>query len=150
MGSISLASDFKEFLRLLSSEGVEYLLVGGYAVAAYGHPRATGDLDIWVATHDQNADRLVSVLRTFGFTVSELSPSLFTTPDRIIRMGTPPVRIEILTGVSGVSFADCWPRAMHVMLDGVNVHLIARDDLLTNKRAAGRAKDTADLEALDP
>ena len=106
--TMTLPSDFKEFLRLLSEMGVEYLIVGGYAVGYHGYPRSTGDMDVWVASTEENADRLVKALKEFGFDVPDLDPDLFLEPDRVIRMGHPPLRIEILTSVTGVSFADCY------------------------------------------
>ncbi len=148
MDAISLADDFREFLRLLNSEGVEYLIVGGYAVAVHGPPRSTGDLDVWVAMNEPNAKKLVDVLRTFGFDVPSLSPAIFLQGAKVVRMGLPPVRIEVITSISGVSFDDCSKRAVRVELDGVSIPIIGRADLIQNKRAAGRAKDLADIESL--
>ena len=143
---IQLPSDFKEFLQLLNSEKVEYLLIGGYAVGCYGYPRPTGDIDIWVASTPQNAARIVAALRAFGFTVAALSEDLFLQPDQIIRMGIPPLRIEILTSISGVGFAECYANKTQVLLDGVDVSLIGLADLKKNKTASGRLKDLNDLE----
>ena len=148
MAMIRLAPDFKEFLRLLRSAKIEYLLVGGYAVGYYGHPRATGDLDIWVAVHDRNVEALVRALRDFGFDVPELDESLFKQPRRVIRMGVPPVRIEILTGIDGVEFSQCYARRASVEIDGVDIDLISLQDLKTNKRAAGRHQDLDDIGKL--
>lgn len=148
MATIRLARDFKEFLQLLRSAKIEYLLVGGYAVGYYGHPRATGDLDIWVAVHDRNVEALVRVLRDFGFDVPELDESLFKQPRRVIRMGVPPVRIEILTGIDGVEFSQCYARRASAEIDGVDIDLISLQDLKTNKRAAGRHQDLDDIEKL--
>lgn len=128
MATIRLARDFKEFLQLLRSAKIEYLLVGGYAVGHYGHPRATGDLDVWVAVHNRNTRALVRVLRDFGFDVPELNESLFKQPRRVIRMGVPPVRIEILTSIDGVEFAQCYSRRATVEIDGVEVDIISLDD----------------------
>ena len=148
MATIRLAPDFKEFLQLLRSAKIEYLLVGGYAVGYYGHPRATGDLDIWVAVHDRNIEALVRVLRDFGFDVPELTESLFKQPRRVIRMGVPPIRIEILTGIDGVEFSQCYARRASVEIDGVEIDLISLQDLKTNKRATGRHQDLDDIEKL--
>jgi len=142
-----LPNDFKEFLRLLRSHGVRYLLVGGYAVIYYGYGRTTSDLDIWVALEPENADRIVDVLREFGFGTPELSRDLFLT-HKIVRMGNIPVRIEILTALSGVSFDDCYARRVEATIDGVDVSLIDLENLKKNKRASGRHKDLADLEQL--
>ena len=148
MDPIYLSDDFKEFLRLLNSNEVEYVIVGGYAVAHHGHPRTTGDLDVWIAQTEPNIARVVSALKAFGFDVPQLTPDLFRGRDRIVRMGSPPVRIELLTQVSGLSFADSYGRARPSDFDGVPVRVISLDDLRTNKRAAGRPKDLADLDAL--
>jgi len=148
MATTRLAPDFKEFLRLLRSARIEYLLVGGYAVGHYGFPRATADLDIWIANHDENADRLVEALRKFGFDVPELNKSLFQKPKHVVRMGVPPVRLEILSSIDGVDFQDCYPRREIVEIDGVEVDVISLADLKTNKRASGRHQDLNDLEKL--
>lgn len=145
---IELPSDFKEFLKSLRSHGVEYLLIGGYAVAYYGFPRATGDLDVWVAVHPENAQRVVQALREFGFDTPDLSPALFLEEQKIVRMGNVPVRIEIMTGISGVSFDECYPARVEGTLDGVEVSLISLSHLKANKRASGRHKDMMDLDQL--
>jgi predicted nucleotidyltransferase len=133
---------------LLRSAKIEYLLIGGYAVGHYGFPRATGDLDIWIANHDENATRLVDALRQFGFDVPELSKSLFQNAKHVVRMGVPPVRLEILSSIDGVDFEDCYPRRQTVEIDGVEVDVIGLADLKTNKRASGRHQDLNDLEKL--
>ena len=127
---------------------VEYLLIGGYAVAYHGYPRATNDMDVWVAIHPDNAKRLVSVLQLFGFSVPELSDDLFLQKDKIIRMGVPPMRIEILTSISGVAFEECYTNRIVDKIDGIPVNLIALEQLRQNKRASGRYKDLNDLEHL--
>lgn len=144
----SLTRDFKEFLALLNDHRVEYLVIGGHAVAFHGHPRATADLDIWVAVHPENSARLVDALREFGFGLPELKPDLFLQPDRVIRMGVPPNRIAIQTGIDGVQFGECQPRGVAADLDGVRVNFISLSDLKANKRASGRNKDLADLDQL--
>jgi len=146
--SMTLPRDFSEFLRLLDAHRVEYLLVGGYAVAHHGYPRATQDLDVWVAVSAANAGRVVQVLRAFGFDQPELVPELFCVPDRIVRMGLPPMRLEILTSIDGVQFAECRRRAVPVDVDGITVPVIGLEDLKVNKRAAGRPKDLDDLDHL--
>ncbi len=148
MATIRLAPDFREFLQLLRSAKIRYLLVGGYAVGHYGYPRATGDLDIWVAVDRTNAEALVEVLRGFGFDVPELNVGLLQQPRRIIRMGVPPVRIELLTGIDGVSFDECFERRTTVEIDGVAVDIISLEDLKTNKRASGRHQDLDDVARL--
>jgi predicted nucleotidyltransferase len=148
MATVNLSPDFKEFLKLLKDHQVEYLLVGGYAVAYHGYPRATADMDIWIAVHPQNAQRLVAALKAFGFDISELSPELFLKEGQIIRMGVPPVRIEIVTSASGVHFEECYTARVVDELDGIEVDLIDLDHLKKNKKAAGRYKDLDDLENL--
>ena len=114
-----------------------------------GHPRATGDIDIWVAACPETAAALMGVLHAFGFGNAGATETLLATPDTVIRMGVPPVRIELLTGISGAEFGECWPRRVIVGFDGLKAPVIHIDDLRTNKRAAGRMKDLADLEALE-
>jgi predicted nucleotidyltransferase len=145
---LPLPPDFKEFLRLLNSEAIEYLVVGGYAVGYHGYPRPTGDLDVWVATRPENAAKLVHTLATFGFADAGATQALFLEPGRVVRMGVPPVRIEILTSISGVDFAECRARRVDAVLDGVPVAIIGRDDLIANKIAAGRDRDRDDVRRL--
>lgn len=143
-----LPHDFKEFLALLDSAKIEYLLVGGYAVGFHGYPRPTGDLDIWIAMTPSNAEKLVPVLASFGFASAGATPDLFLHPGRVVRMGVPPVRIEILTSISGVEFDGCRSRSVLTTIDGTPVRIIGREDLIANKRAAARPKDLNDLEHL--
>jgi len=148
MATINLPPDFKEFLRLLNAHQVEYLLIGGYAVAYHGYPRATADMDIWIAVHPRNAERVVAALKEFGLDLPRLSPDLFLKEGQIIRMGVPPVRIEIATGISGVSFGECYAARVVDVLDEVEVNLINLAHLKVNKKTAGRHKDLDDLEHL--
>lgn len=148
MDAPQLPDDFREFLRLLNAHRVEYLLVGGYAVGLHGYPRATIDLDVWVAATQHNADLVVAALREFGFDVPALEPGLFVNPSSIVRFGTPPFRIEVMTAIDGVEFGACRRNALDVALDGLHIPVISLDDLKTNKRAAGRHKDLADLDHL--
>jgi predicted nucleotidyltransferase len=148
MATPRLPADLREFLKLLNSKRVEYLLIGGYAVGYYGYPRATADMDIWVAVSPKNAAKLVAVLRDFGFDVPELKPELFLREDQIVRLGEPPLRIEILTSISGVKFSQCYSRRTQARLDGLRVNLIGLEHLKKNKAASGRSKDLDDLERL--
>jgi hypothetical protein len=143
-----LANDYKEFLRLLRAHGVEYLLIGGWAVGYHGYPRATYDLDVWIATSPANAERVMKALADFGFDVPELSTDLFLKDDSIVRMGSEPVRIEVVTSISGVQFDDCYRERLETTINDVPVSLINLRDLKTNKKASGRLKDLADLEQL--
>ena len=143
-----LTDDFNEFLRLLNANRVEYLLVDGYAVGLHGYPRATVDLDVWVGATPDNAERIIQALRAFGFDLPLLEPQLFVDPRSIVRLGTPPFRIEIMTSIDGVKFNACRRQAAVFDVEGVPVPVISLDDLKTNKRAAGRNKDLADLDNL--
>ena len=147
MATIQLPPDFKEFLRLLNSNDAEYLVIGGYAVNFYGFARATAHLDIWIGLSQKNAEIVARVVRDFGFASADAAT--FQQPGKVIRMGLPPVRLEILTSISGVEFASCYERRKHVDLGGVAVNLIDLDDLKRNKAASGRLKDRLDLERLD-
>lgn len=148
MATIRLPPDFKEFLSLLNAHQVEYLVVGGYAVGYHGYPRATVDIDIWIGRSHQTAEKMVVVLREFGFDVPNLSPDLFLREDQIIRMGVPPIRLEIFTAIPGVEFESCFRSRTVGEIDGISVSLINLEDLKTNKRASGRNKDLADLDSL--
>jgi len=133
---------------LLEQHQVEYLVIGGYAVGAHGHPRTTKDLDVWIGTAPQNAHRTAEALRAFGFDQPSLTPTLLTTPDNVIRMGYPPIRIEVFNQIPGVSFPECHARRAVITIDGVAVAVISLPDLIANKTATGRAQDLADVEAL--
>ena len=145
---IHLPPDFKEFLKLLNAHKVEYLLIGGYAVSYHGYPRATIDMDIWISMNPDNADKIVAVLKEFGFNPPDLSPAMFLKEWQIIRLGVPPVRVELNTTISGVNFAECYAERVMDILDGVEVNLISLKHLKANKKASGRHQDLADLENL--
>ena len=148
MATIRLLPDFKEFLKLLNARRVEYLLIGGYAVGYHGYPRATADMDIWVAMQPRNAEKMVAVLKEFGFDPPGLSAALFLKENQIVRMGVPPVRLEICTSISGVEFDECYRERVVATIDGVQVSLIGLKHLKINKKASGRHKDLNDLENL--
>lgn len=148
MAMIQLPPDFKEFLKLLNKYKVEYLLVGGYAVGYHGYPRATADMDIWIAVNQTNARTMVKVLNEFGFDAPELTSDLFMEENKVIRMGVPPVRLEIITSISGVDFETCYQHKNYGKIDGVEVNIINLEDLKKNKKASGRYKDLNDLENL--
>jgi len=124
------------------------LLIGGYAVGYHGYPRATVDMDIWISMHPDNADRIVAVLEEFGFNLPDLSPDMFLKEWQVIRLGVPPVRIEIATTISGVNFSECYAEKVLGELDGEQVKLIGLKHLKINKKASGRHQDLADLENL--
>jgi predicted nucleotidyltransferase len=149
MATSQLPADFKEFLRLLNSRQVEYLLIGGYAVGYYGYPRATADIDIWIALNPANAHKVAATIREFfGSEVEGATAELFLQENKIARMGVPPFRIEILTTISGVNFSECYDKRVIDTIDGVEVNLISLAHLKANKKASGRLKDLSDLEHL--
>lgn len=143
-----LPRDFKEFLQLLNAHQVEYLLIGGYAVGYHGYPHATVDMDVWIAVNPANAEKVVNVLKEFGFQSVEVTREVFLKENRIIRMGVPPLRIEISTGIDGVTFDECFAERITDLVDDVMVNLINLRHLKINKKSSGRAKDIADLENL--
>jgi hypothetical protein len=149
MATTPLPPDFSEFLRLLGEHEVKYLLVGGHAVGYHGYPRTTGDMDVWVPREKANAERLVAALRNFGFETPELRVELFLEEGQVIRMGVPPLRIEVQTSVSGVDFDDCFADRIVAQWNDVEVNIISLEKLRENKRAAGRLKDLSDLEHLE-
>ena len=141
--------DFKEFIESLNANQVRYLVIGGYAVALHGHPRYTKDLDVWVECSPDNAPALLKALGQFGMGSLGLTVDDFLVPDQVVQIGYPPNRIDILMGISGVEFGDCYPRRVKVMLDGVEVNFIDLENLRKNKKASGRLQDLADLENLE-
>ena len=143
--TIRLPRDFKEFLKLLEENEVEYLLVGGYAVGLHGYPRPTGDIDFWISRNSENAQKMFSVFVEFGFNSPDLSASLFTLEKSIVRMGVAPFKIEVITYIDGVEFEDCYSNRFETELDGLRVKVINYEDLLANKKASGRPKDINDL-----
>jgi len=144
-----LNPDFRDFVASLNASGARYLVVGGYAVAMHGHPRYTKDIDIWLEATPENARRMVAALEAFGFGSLGVSESDFLVPDRIIQMGLPPNRIDLLTSLTGVDFASCYPARVRVDIDGLPVDFIDLENLKKNKRAVGRNQDLADIEALE-
>lgn len=146
--AMKLPDDFRDFLKLLNDHRIRYLLIGGYAVGLHGYPRATGDLDIWVDSQPENSERLTAAVRKFGFDLPEVLPETFQKADTIFRMGRPPIRIEIHTSISGVEFEKCFKERILKTIDGININLINLENLLTNKRAAGRHRDLDDIENL--
>ena len=143
------SDDLREFLRLLTAHEVAFLLVGGYAVALHGYPRATADFDLWIDLAPDNIERVLRVLREFGFAPTDEVARALSTPGKILRMGYPPSRIELLTAPAGVHFTPCRARAVFRDFFGVQVPVIALEDLIVNKRAAGRPKDLIDAEELE-
>ena len=145
---IVLPPDFKDFLKLLNDHNVRYLLIGGYAVGYHGYPRATNDMDIWIAISSETAKLMVNILKEFGFNSPQLSSNLFLEENKIIRMGVAPIRIEILTSISGVYFDECYQQKIVDEIDGIKVNVISLEQLKINKKASGRHKDLDDYENL--
>jgi hypothetical protein len=145
-----LTDDFREFLTCLNDAGVEYLVVGGHAVAYYGYVRPTRDLDVWVAVSPKNAERLVRAVKSFfvGAELPGLSPEWFLDLENVTRFGSVPNLIKILPKVSGAEFVTAFARRITAEVDGQNINLIGRDDLIENKKASARLKDLADVEQL--
>jgi len=146
---LELPQDFKELFEYLNAEKVEYLLIGGYAVIAYGYVRNTSDIDVVVSDGIENATRLMRALANFGFGETELKTELFTEPDSVVRMGIEPMKIEVLNYLKGVDFVDAYSRRNSVRVEDVDVDLIALPDLLANKRDVGRPKDIVDADELE-
>jgi predicted nucleotidyltransferase len=144
-----LDSDLLELLELFRSKKVEFLVVGGHAVAYHGYPRLTEDLDLFVRPDADNGARIVDALQAFGFESLDLRAEDFVADDRMVQLGRRPNRVDLLTNVYGVPFAEAWSRRVKASLDGVPVWMISREDLIRGKRATGRPQDLADVDALE-
>lgn len=145
---MKLQADLREFIELLSSHQVEFLVVGGHSVAFHGYPRLTDDLDLFVRPTIENGRRVLAVLEEFGFGDLEVTAETFTDPSRMVVLGRKPNRIDILTSISGVSFDEAWGDRTPGDLDGLSVHYLSRKHLVQNKTAAGRPQDLADVAKL--
>ncbi len=142
-------SDYVDMLKCLNSAGVDYILVGGWAVNMYGYIRATVDLDIWILADMENAKKVYSAVAEFGAPVSEMKPEEFAEYGMMFQIGVAPCRVDIISKISGVSYADAVQRAVPKTIDGIPVRVISLEDLIANKKASGRAKDLADVEVLE-
>ena len=142
-----LPEDFKDLLCLLNEHKVEYLIVGGWALGVHGYVRATGDMDIWIGQSDTNINALLAVLKAFGVP-DGIDREFFKENGNAFRMGTPPLRIEIITEASGIDFDASYPNKVTIEADGIEVPFIGYADLVKNKRASARLRDLADLEGL--
>jgi hypothetical protein len=140
--------DFAEMLKALAAESVEFLVVGAYAVAGHGIPRATGDIDLWVRSTPANAARLWRALEQFGAPRSRVSPESFTQPDVVYQIGLPPNRIDFLTTIDGVAFDDAWAEKVPCVVSGIAFNILSLRHLVENKRATGRPQDLADVARL--
>lgn len=146
--AMEIHPDFSELLKLFEAFRVEYVIVGGYALAFHGAPRYTGDLDILVSTASENAAKVLGALAEFGFAESNLTANDFTEEGKFVRLGHPPVRIDLLTSISGVSWEEVHANRVRDTLGDTEVNFIGKREFILNKRASGRAKDLADIEAL--
>lgn len=144
-----LNPDYRDILSALSDAKAEYLLVGAYALAAHGLPRATGNLDLWVKPEADNAQRVMTALEKFGVPMNNLTQEDFTRRGTVVQLGAAPQRIDLMTTLDGVAFNYAWPRRLEVQLDGIRIPVLNRDDLATNKRAVGRPQDLADASWLE-
>jgi len=141
--------DFVDLLRAFAAHEVRFLVVGAYALGVHGRPRATGDLDLWVDATPVNAAKVMEALAEFGAPLTEVSAADFARPGIVFQMGLPPSRIDVLTEISGVSFAEAWPDRVRAPFGPVDVDVIGREAFIRNKRATGRTKDLSDVESLD-
>ena len=146
--TMEVQKDFKELLTSFNAHGVEYVIVGGYALAFHGAPRFTGDLDLFINPTLANARRILAALTKFGFGGVELSAEDFQRPDHVVQLGVPPVRVDIVTSIDGVTWPEAWHGKVAGTYGDVTVHYLGRVQFVANKSATGRHKDKADLEAL--
>ena len=144
-----LNKDYKEMLQCLNDEGVKFLLVGAYALAAHGYPRATMDIDLWVMPSPDNAQAVLRALRRFGAPLHDLSTADLLRDDTVFQIGVAPRRIDIITGASGLRFEEAFQASSPIEIEGLQIRIPSRNDLIRNKRASGRTKDLADAEALE-
>ena len=145
-----LSKDFKEFVTLLKKHDAEYMIVGGYAVGVHGYPRYTGDLDIWLNPTHANAERVLLAISDFGFASFGLTAQDLTKLENVIQFGQPPLRIDLLTSIDGVTFDRCYANRKEITFDGLSMNFIGYHDLVTNKKATGRHRDLDDLENMSP
>jgi predicted nucleotidyltransferase len=141
-------SDFSDLLQIFNDHNVKYLVIGGYAVVQYTEPRFTKDLDVLISTDITNAEAVYDALHEFGAPLTDLTPKDFSEEGFFFQMGVPPVRVDILMGIPGIRFNECWERRLEVDFDGLNVFFISKEDLIASKRAAGRPQDLIDADLL--
>ena len=140
--------DFLDLLRAFTDRNVRFLVVGAYALAVHGRPRATGDLDVWVDPTPENAPNVMAALEQFGAPTAQVRTADFSRPGIVFQMGLPPVRIDVLTELSGLTFSEAWSTRTRAAFGPVTADVIGRDAFIKNKRATGRARDLGDIEAL--
>jgi len=145
---MEIQQDFKELLELFNEKKVEYLIVGGYALAFHGAPRFTGDIDIFVKPDTDNAECIIAAINDFGFGSLGLKAEDFQEPDKVLQLGVPPIRIDIITSISGVTWEEAFSGRKAGKYGDIPVYYIGRKQFIKNKRSIGRKKDLADIEAL--
>lgn len=143
-----LNDDYREMLQILSEEGVDFIIVGAYALAAHGYPRATGDIDVWVNPDPANAVKVLNSLKRFGSPLYSAAPEDFTVKGTMFQIGVAPRRIDIITAITGVEFDEAWEDRMTAEVDGLKVNILSLDKMIRNKEATGRAKDALDAKIL--
>jgi len=143
-----LTKDFVEFIECCAAREVRFLVVGGYALAAHGHPRATKDLDVWIMIDPANAERLIEALNDFGMGSVGLEADDFLEPEIVVQLGYPPMRIDLITSATGVDFEQCWGNRVQVPVGSVVAGFISREDLIANKMASARPQDLVDVDIL--
>ena len=144
-----LNSDYRDILSIFNAEKVEYLVIGAYALAAHGLPRATGDIDLWINRDEPNARRVWRALEKFGAPLLDLTQDDLSSPGMVYQIGVAPNRIDILTSIDGVEYGDAWSQHIEVVIEGLPICIISRDHLIANKRAVGRPQDLADIDRLE-
>jgi hypothetical protein len=144
-----VSPDFRDLLAAFNAHGVEYVVVGAHALAAHGHVRATKDLDVWVRPDPANARRVLDALRSYGAPLHDLTETDLSTPGVVFQIGVPPLRIDVLTAIDGVTFEEAWPDRMRTEFAGIPAAVLSRHHTIQNKRAAGRTQDLADIERLE-
>jgi len=142
-----LPEDFKDFIRSLNGHNVRYILLGGWAVGIYGNPRATKDIDFWVAVDDANIARLKEALHHFGAPTVE--DSVFQEIGNVFRLGVSPIQIDVINKADGIDFEPCYARRNVILVEGMEISVISKEDLIVNKKASGRHRDLADVEFLE-
>jgi len=146
---MEIQQDFKELLELLNAHNVEYVIVGAYALAFHGVPRFTGDIDILVKPDLDNAKNIIAALKDFGFGSLDLNESDFNEPEKVIQLGVAPVRIDLITSLTGVSWQNAYSTKVAGKYGDLNVYYLSKEELISNKKTLGRTKDLADIEALE-
>jgi len=146
---MEIQQDFKELLKLLNAHDVEFVIVGAYALAFHGVPRFTGDIDILIKPDPINAGKVLTALKEFGFGSLDLKESDFNEPDKVVQLGVAPVRIDLITSLTGVSWQQAYSSKVEGSYGDVKVYYLGRKELISNKKALGRKKDLADIESLE-